>query len=426
MKKILALSLCLTLLLSLTACGISDIKETIFGKDSNDFSDFYNNDISVPSSPSVVLPDTPKTSHTPVAKENYYQYSLLSDTDKNLYNDICTAIEKQQNFVDVEKYNLTESNVQDVYHKVVADNPQYFWLSKFMEYSYYTLKDETTITHLILAYTDGEITDEFDKNNKFVNTADREKIKSQKIAFDNKATAFLNTISKNISIIEKERLIHDFVLKAIKYADKDKDKKLTRKNYMRIYDLYGALVGGSAVCEGYAKLFQYLCCQVGINTTAVYGWSEGESHAWNIVKLEKDWYHVDTTWDDGSTDNLPLYSYFNLTEKELSKDHVIDKEIFPVPNATGTKYSFINTYGVIISRNSQPKNYEAAIDYLYKYNQKYLVLVCNGNMPNQIYLNRYCFASNCDLQKYIKVKGYNISFEKTYYTVDNYIYLVRK
>ena len=183
LKKILAFCLCFTLILSLTACGIDDIAETIFGSATSDnVSKNQSSEPYIPTSPSVVLPDAPKTAHTPVSKDKYYQYSLLNETDKNLYNDICTAIEKQQNFVDVKKYNLTEDNVQLVYNRVVADNPQYFWLAKFMEYSYYTINDTMTITYLILSYTDGETTDEFDEANNFIQTADREKIKTQKIS----------------------------------------------------------------------------------------------------------------------------------------------------------------------------------------------------------------------------------------------------
>lgn len=432
LKRILAMVLCLSLLLSITACsvvkdlangdlsGLNSITEFFTGKQSSE------GEISFPSSPSVNLPEAPKTAHTPLSKESYYQYSLLDENDKNLYNDICTAIETQQNFVKITKYNLTAEKLRDMYNIVVADNPQYFWLAKFMEYSYYSIDDKTTITHLILSYTDGQTTDKFDNDNNFVSTADREKIKTQKIEFDNSATAFLNTVKTDIPTVEKERLIHDFVLKTINYAENDKDKQLTHKNYMRIYDIYGALVNKSAVCEGYAKLFQYLCYQVGINSASVYGWSEGESHAWNTVYIENEWYHVDTTWDDGSTNGLPLYNYFNLSEKQIKTDHTIDTEVFPVPKATSTKKSFANTYGISISKHSKPKNYQAAIDYMVKYDCDYLILICEGDLINQDYLKRYCFKLNSDIQKYIKVKNYNISFEQSYYTIENFVYLIKK
>lgn len=438
-KKLLCIVLCLILTLSLTGCSIEfKLPDNLFNssapQDAATFLEgilekipFGNSDNFNVSSPSVTLPDAPKTEHTPIGRENYYQYALLNDTEKQIYNDICKGIETQQNYINVKKYKLSDTDLEKIFNKITADNPQYFWLTKFFQYAYYNINGKTEITHIILCYTDGAITDEFDDNNNFITTADREKIKNQKIEFDKKITDFLNSFSKVLPTIEKERLIHDFVLKNIVYAEKELEKPLERNNYLRIYDVYGAMVNGYAVCEGYAKLFQYLCYQTGINSTLVIGQSEGESHAWNTVNIENEWYHIDTTWDDGSTTNdMPLYTYYNLTTAQISEDHIIDSSVCAVPKASSEKYSFKNTYGIVVSRYSKPKNYESAIDYLLKYNCKYLILVCDGNMPTYNYIKRFFIELNSDVQKYAKTKGQNLKFKTTYYEVDNFIYLERK
>ncbi len=440
-KKLLSVILCLVLIFSLAGCSIEfKLPDNLFNssspRDSTTFLGeilekipFGNNDDFNVSSPSVTLPDTPKTEHTPISRENYYQYTLLNDTEKQIYNDICKGIETQQNYINIKKYKLSATDLEKIFNKVTADNPQYFWLTKFFQYAYYDINGKTEITHIILCYTDGTLTDNFDDDNNFITTADREKIKSQKIAFDKKITDFLNSFSKDLSTIEKERLIHDFVLKTIVYAEKELEKPLERDsdNYLRIYDVYGAMVDGYAVCEGYAKLFQYLCYQAGINATLVIGESENESHAWNTVNIENEWYHIDTTWNDGSTtDGMPLYTYYNLTTAQISKDHIIDSSIYAVPEATSEKYSFKNTYGIVVDRYSKPKNYEAAIDYLLKYDCKYLILVCDGTMPTQNYIRRFFVELNSDVQRYAKTKGQTLSFKTTYYEVENFIYLERK
>lgn len=438
-KKILCLILCLVLTLSLTGCSIKfKLPDNLFNSSApQNASTFFEellgginfganaSDLNV-QSPSVVLPDAPKTAHTPISRKDYYQYSLLNDTEKEIYNIICKGIETQQNYVNIKKFNLTEQQLEKIFNKVTADNPQYFWLTKFMQYAYYTVNGKTEITHIIMCYTDGKITDEFDENNEFITTADRETIKSQKIAFDKLATDFLNSFPHTLPEIEKERLIHDFILKTLVYAKSELEKPLERNDYLRIYDIYGAMVNGFAVCEGYAKLFQYLCYQTGLNATLVIGESENESHAWNTIFLEGKWYHIDTTWNDGSTNDLPLYTYFNLTTEQISKDHIIDSSIFAVPEAKSEKYSFKNTYGVAVSPYSKPKNYEAAIDYLMKYNDKYLILVCDGKAPTHNYLKRFFFNQNSDIQKYTKIKGYSLKFETTYYEIDNLVYLEKK
>ena len=75
---------------------------------------------------------------------------------------------------------------------------------------------------------------------------------------------------------------------------------------------YGALVEDSrglrrkAVCDGYAYAFQYLLSKAGIQSAVIVGKADfgGEDpldevyHAWNIVKLDGQWYETDCCWDD--------------------------------------------------------------------------------------------------------------------------------
>ncbi len=428
-KKLLSILLCFIIVFSFASCSISDVLSDAIGENAASVLEglITGKPIKkVITSPSIELPEAPKTHHTPLSKENYYQYSLLSNEEKALYNTICKGIETQQNYIDVEKYSLTEDNIDYMLNLVLADNPQYFWVAKFLQYSITTVEDESYITHLILFYTDGEVTDDFNDKGNFSATADREKIKQQKIHFDNLATNFLKSIPANTPEIEKERIIHDFILKTITYAEKESNLELKKENYLRIYDLYGALVDGYAVCEGYTKLFQYLCYQTGINATFVLGESENESHSWNTVEIGGKWYHVDTTWDDGSTQGTPLYSYFNLTTSQISKNHLIDDDNVAVPTANSTTHSFANTFGIAINKNFGPQNFENAVDYLMKSNTQYLILVCKGDLPNYQYVKTNFFNLNSDIQKYIKVKGYNLSFDTTYIEIDNFIYLKRK
>ena len=56
---------------------------------------------------------------------------------------------------------------------------------------------------------------------------------------------------------------------------------------------YGALVTGSAVGEGYAMAYKALCDELGIECTVVLGKRGDMLHAWNIVALDGNYYHVD-------------------------------------------------------------------------------------------------------------------------------------
>ena len=64
------------------------------------------------------------------------------------------------------------------------------------------------------------------------------------------------------------------------------------------YTAYGAVKNHTAVCQGFATLFYALCRQAGLPARIMYtprGFSPG--HAWNVVKLGKQWYCTDCTWE---------------------------------------------------------------------------------------------------------------------------------
>ena len=57
---------------------------------------------------------------------------------------------------------------------------------------------------------------------------------------------------------------------------------------------YNALVRGSAVGEGFAMAFKSLCDELGFDCHVVLGYIDGRVHAWNVVSLYGDYYHIDT------------------------------------------------------------------------------------------------------------------------------------
>ncbi|MCI8272985.1 MAG: hypothetical protein HFJ55_02750 [Clostridia bacterium] len=124
---------------------------------------------------------------------------------------------------------------------------------------------------------------------------------------------------------EKVKLVHDYLVETIDY-----ETTISQDN---IYDMYGALVYKKAVCEGYAKAFQYFMNELKVDNVIVIGQgtnsnNETESHAWNYVKLNENWYAVDTTWDDpvviggGKQSQQSKYQYFLKGLTTFNKSHI--------------------------------------------------------------------------------------------------------
>ena len=132
---------------------------------------------------------------------------------------------------------------------------------------------------------------------------------------------------------EKELAIYEYILTHCTYG-------FLEENTDDSYNVYGALLKGKAVCNGYAQAFMLLCSCAGLETRMIYGDAGGESHAWNCVKLDGEWYMVDVTWDDPIPDvsGRKYYAYFNVTSDYLRVNHIWNEECFP--ECTAKKYNY--------------------------------------------------------------------------------------
>ncbi len=131
----------------------------------------------------------------------------------------------------------------------------------------------------------------------------------------NKCGNILQEIENNPSIdtdFEKVLYVHDYIIKESAYDDSE-DLEITYSNS----NAYSALVYGKSVCTGYTLSARVLLEKLGVETKYVR--SNTLSHAWNMVKINGNWYHMDLTWDDSNPDvkGLVSYKYFLLNDEEI-------------------------------------------------------------------------------------------------------------
>lgn len=364
-----------------------------------------------------------ETKHAKITAANYYQYSKLSSSDKQIYSMLTSAMESTTNIVKLDNQSISYNKGLALIQKVLADNPQYFWVSKSTSILYNP--NTNKVQAFIIYYTDGSVTDEVDNNYELVKTANRDVINKQIKNLNTKIEEIVKTIPVEATQIEKEKLIHDYIIDNLTY-----DQVAASGNYAygdtlpRAFDIYGAVCNKKAVCEGYSKLFQYLCYCVGINSTQVVGTSGGVNHMWNAVNLDGDWYQVDTTWNDTNSSEMPYYGYLNLNSTEMNKDHTADATNLNIPNCVATKYSFNKYFALdVTSLTTDATNYAFVVDNLVKNKEAYLIISNKDVSVTQTYLRQYILHADSTLRKYATEKGYNFDFELKYRLFGDYIYV---
>ncbi|MCL1884618.1 MAG: hypothetical protein FWF81_12815 [Defluviitaleaceae bacterium] len=139
---------------------------------------------------------------------------------------------------------------------------------------------------------------------------------------------------KTFSELDKELYVHDYCLNHFRY-DYDFGKYA--------YSVLGAVLCQSAACEGIAKFVKLALDSVGVKNLVVKGEAKDptrdkhEPHAWNIVKIANETFHLDVTFDMTLKDKFNRYDYFNLSDKDISADHVTTMAV-PACVAQGKDY----------------------------------------------------------------------------------------
>lgn len=114
---------------------------------------------------------------------------------------------------------------------------------------------------------------------------------------------------------------------------------------------YGALVGGSAVGEGYAMAFKALCDELNFECDVVLGTLNERIHAWNIVKLYGFYYHIDVAMCDVNG----METAFLKTDTDFINDgYEWDREDTYICNGSMTYEDIVGTEEIPGDVNGEP------------------------------------------------------------------------
>lgn len=257
-------------------------------------------------------------------------YSRLeSDKLKKLYLAIETTVYCIAAEEDNGKYNtmpifagqerFSEKEIHMTVTAFFDDNPQVFWCDKSLLCSY--SKDKGTYISAVSLYSADEIDSMSEKLSKEI----------------------LKIVSSAPAVSDfyyTEKYLHDRIIDSCEYKTPESSESLAST-------AYGCLVENKANCEGITDGFNLVMKCFGFETLKIYGSAQGIGlHTWNCVKLNNNWYMTDVTWD--MRDKGHRYDYFNMTEKEFSKTHIVEKMYSEIEDDKSSMELSVRYYNIYV------------------------------------------------------------------------------
>ena len=250
-----------------------------------------------------------------------YYFKLLSEDEQRIYRQMLNGIRERQN-----EFYLTSADedvISKVYHALLKDHPELFWVHN-REEVYTTSYKGTDYCRFSpgYTYTEQEISEILTEMQNTVNEVNAE-------------------ITQNASDYDKVKMIYTYLIDHTEYEASDDDQNIA-----------GVFWKKKAVCAGYARAVQYLLEQLGIPCIYVEGSARDsdEGHAWNIVKINGQYYYVDATNGDqpsfleGGAVQLEehktvIYDYLCPFPQEYEQVYTASDE-FPVPECMASDLNF--------------------------------------------------------------------------------------
>jgi len=242
-----------------------------------------------------------------------YYYKQLNKPQKSAYDAMYAGFEALQQTVRIPR--LSSEDLAKVFTCLKLDEPLLFFVVHFSYRCYHGAEHVELIPEYL-----------FDKG----------KIREHQKAISARLERLARPI-RSLQPLEKEKAIHDFILDNVRY-----DK--LKKSYS--HEIIGPLTQGVGVCEGIAKTVKALCDAVGLECIVALSEANPERgvkyrHAWNVVTVNGQAYHLDATFDNSLQRGIRRYDYFNLDDRHIFIDH--EELVYPVPQCREEKGYYYRT-----------------------------------------------------------------------------------
>ena len=284
-----------------------------------------------------------------------YAFDSLNETEQIWYHDIEQILGSFGEGKRLSQSGLAgglgETDIDKIFQCVLCDHPELFYVEGY-SYIKYARGEKITAIEFSGTYN-----------------VELEAALTRKEEIEAAAAGLLAGISADASDYDKVKYVYETLIRNTDYDLEAPDNQ----------NIYSVFVRHFSVCQGYAKATQYLLNRLGIECTLVLGTVEtGEGHAWNLVKVDGNYYYVDTTWGDvsyqmeenaseeGGGFSMPEinYDYLNVTTEELLRTHSIGGEV-PMPVCVAKEANYYvreGAYFTFYDEEQMAALFQAAID----------------------------------------------------------------
>lgn len=233
-------------------------------------------------------------------------YEQLNEQEQAVYDQLLTGLLLGATSIRVE--TVDTELVTTIFERILWDYPEIFWATGAARQQLIIPFGETG--HILFM---PEYSHERD-----------EKIVLQAL-IDERVNAFLATVATEVSEFELVLAVYEYLILTTTY-------NLDADDHQNIVSVF---VHGQSVCAGISRAAQLLLNQLGIFAIYVVGDAfvgsspEPLPHAWNLVRVADNYYHLDVTWgipnfadDDGAVGQISiLYDYFLVNDNLIATTH---------------------------------------------------------------------------------------------------------
>ena len=292
-------------------------------------------------------------------------YLESADTDLQLQEYLYAELLKVSPNIKIDnnKYKYSSTAFKELYCNVINDHPDLFYVSSSYSTSIYSISKNVASVTPSYTLSQNEIAD-------------------AKIVFNNGVDKALSLIDNSMDDMQKALVLHDYIC----------DKAVYERPGEIAHSAYGFFKDGKIVCSGYSLTYSYLLNKVGVQCE--FESSSPMQHAWNLVKINNNWYHADLTYDD-----IGCYNQNENIRGAMMHNFFLKSDDFFISPNGGCHYGF-NTYEGGIASDTSLDNYfwndvdtyipvvDGDYYYLDVEPSKYVYLKRRDKQGNETYVNK--------------------------------------